>query len=307
MKCLVTGGAGFIGSHLVDRLIELNHEVAVIDNLSTGEKENINPRAKFYNADILDSNAVSKIFQQERPEIVFHYAAQINVRKSVEDPLLDANTNILGSLNVLENCKKQNVKKIIFASSGGTIYGQAQIIPTKEESPEIPLCPYGIAKLSVEKYLNYYHKVWGLKFVALRFANVYGPRQSTKGEAGVIAIFFEKMLAKQKVTINGNGFQTRDFIFVDDIVQANVLAIEHDETGIFNVGTGIETNINVIFQKIKELAGSDCEESHGISISGEIERSSLDFSKINKYFGWRAGYDLQKGLEKTTGWFKKQS
>jgi len=308
MKCLVTGGAGFIGSHLVDELINQNHEVAIIDNLSTGIKENINPKAKFYKVDILDNKPVAEVFSKEKenPDFVFHLAAQINVRRSVEDPAFDASTNIVGSLNVLENCRKYNVKKIIFASSGGTIYGKAPVIPTPEESPEIPLCPYGVAKLSVEKYINYYHKIYGLNFAILRLANVYGPRQNVKGEAGVVAIFSEKMLAKQNVIINGDGLQTRDFVFVGDVVEAIILAMKSGQTGIFNVGTGLETNVNTIFKKTRELVNSDCEELHGAAIPGEIERSCLGFSKINKSFGWQPHFDLERGLLETTSWFKKE-
>jgi len=305
-KVLVTGGAGFIASHLQDKLIEKGYEVAVIDNLSTGDKKNLNKKAKFYKADIQDQKIYS-IFSKEKPEAVFHYAAQISVRDSVQNPTEDAKTNILGSINILENCKKYNVKKIIFSSSGGAIYGQTAIFPTSENHKEIPLSPYAITKLSVEKYLNYYYKSFGLEFVALRFANVYGPRQNSKGEAGVVAIFSDKMIAKEQVVINGSGLQTRDFVFVDDIVSASVLALENNKAGIFNLGTARETDINTIFLKLKELLNPDCKEIHGPAQPGESERSCLDYSLARKTFGWEPEYNLEKGLKETADWFKNKN
>ena len=303
MRCLVTGGAGFIGSHLVDRLIKGGHKVVVVDNLSTGKKENLDQKVKFYKIDICNPK-ISQIFKKERPEVVFHYAAQIDVRKSVENPIEDAQVNILGSLNLLENCKKYKVKKIIFASTGGAIYGDADIVPTPEDYLEFPLSPYGIAKLTVEKYLNYYYQVFGLPYISLRLANVYGPRQNSKGEAGVIAIFCDKMLLGKQPVINGSGLQTRDFIYVDDVVEANILAMKSRKTGIFNIGTAEETNINTIFRKLKELTGSKCKEIHGQEKLGEQERSCLDYSKAKKELGWKPQYNLEKGLEQTVKWFR---
>lgn len=305
MKILVTGGAGFIASHLVDKLIQADHSIIVIDNLSTGCRENINKKAKFYKLDIQDKK-ISNVFLKEKPEVVFHYAAQISVRDSVDSPIEDAKTNILGSLNILEACKKNNVKKIIFSSSGGAIYGETDIFPTSENCKETPLSPYAIAKLSVEKYLYYYYKYFGLKFVALRFANVYGLRQNSKGEAGVIAIFSDKMLQGQQVTIYGSGKQTRDFVFVDDIISASELALKGDQVGIFNIGTSVETDINTIFLKLKNLLNSTCAEVHGPAASGESQRSCLDFSMAQKVLGWQPKYDLQAGLEKTVNWFKEK-
>lgn len=305
MKILVTGGAGFIASHLVDKLIQADHSIIVIDNLSTGCRKNINKKAKFYKLDIQDKK-ISNVFLKEKPEVVFHYAAQISVRDSVDSPIEDVKTNILGSLNILEACKKNNVKKIIFSSSGGAIYGETDIFPTSENCKETPLSPYAIAKLSVEKYLYYYYKYFGLKFVALRFANVYGPRQNSKGEAGVIAIFSDKMLQGQQVTIYGSGKQTRDFVFVDDIISASELALKGDQVGIFNIGTSVETDINTIFLKLKNLLNSTCAEVHGPAASGESQRSCLDFSMAQKVLGWQPKYDLQAGLEKTVNWFKEK-
>lgn len=303
---LITGGAGFIGSNLADELLQKGYNIVVIDNLSTGKKENLDKKIKFYKTDICDKN-IAKIFAKEKPEIVFHLAAQINVRDSVKNPIADAKTNILGSLNILENCKNFGVKKIIFSSSGGTIYGDAKIIPTPEDSPEIPESPYGAAKLSVEKYLNYYSKFFNLDFVVLRLANVYGPRQNPKGEAGVVAIFVDKMLSGKEVVINGSGLQTRDYVYIKDVVSAFILAMEKNETGIFNVGTAIETDVNFIFSEIRKLTGSNCNKNHGQENIGELQRSCLDFLKIKESFGWQVKYDFKTGLAETVSWFKNKN
>ena len=305
MKFLVTGGAGFIGSHLVDRLIKGGHKVVVIDNLSTGRKENLNPKAKFYKIDIC-SYRISQIFKKEKPEVVFHYAAQIDVRKSVKDPVEDAKINILGTLNILENCKKYNIRKVIFASTGGAIYGDADIVPTPETYPELPLSPYGIAKLTIEKHLSYYYKVFGLPYVSLRLANVYGPRQNSKGEAGVVAIFCDKMLSKKQPIINGDGKQTRDFVFVDDVVEANISALKKDKVGIFNIGTARETDVNTLFKKLRELTDSKCAKIHGPTLPGEQKRSCLDYSEAKRELGWQPKYSLDKGLKKTVEWFRNK-
>ena len=314
MKFLVTGGAGFIGSHLVDRLIKGGHKVVVIDNLSTGKKENLNKKARFYKADICDKE-ISQIFKKEKPEVIFHYAAQIDVRKSVEDPIEDAKINILGFLNIIQNFisisqpnqHKSVFKKFIFASTGGAIYGEAKVIPTPEIYLEYPLSPYGIEKLAIDKYLNYYHKVFGLPYVSLRLANVYGPRQNSKGEAGVIAIFCDKMLSGKQPIINGVGKQTRDFVFVDDVVEANILALKKNKIGTFNIGTAKETDVNTIFKKLKELTGSKCKEIHGPALLGEQKRSCLNFLKAKKELGWKPKYSLDKGLNKTMEWFRNKS
>lgn len=305
MKLLITGGAGFIGSHLVDRLIKENHKVVVVDNLSTGRKENLNPKAKFYKIDIC-SPKIAQIFKKEKPEAVFHYAAQIDVRKSVEEPVQDAKINVLGSLNVLENCREFKVKKFIFASTGGAIYGEADIIPTPENYLAVPLSPYGIAKLTIEKYLNYYYKVFGLPYVSLRLANAYGLRQNSKGEAGVVAILCDKLLNNKRPVINGDGEQTRDFVFVDDVVGANLLALKKNITGIFNVGTTKETSVNEIFQKLKKTIEIKIEPEYRKTKKGDLKRSCLDCSKIKKELGWQPRYNLNEGLEKTILYFLKK-
>jgi len=304
-KILVSGGAGFIASHLTDKLIDKGHNVVVIDNLSTGRRENLNPQAKFYEADICNSE-ISQIFEEEKPEIVFHFAAQIDVRKSVKDPIQDAKVNILGSLNLLQNCQKNGgVKKFIFASSGGAIYGDTDVIPTPETHAENPESPYGICKLTIEKYLHFYKETFGLNYTALRLANIYGPRQNSKGEGGVIAVFCDKMLKNEKVVINGEGKQSRDFVFVDDVVNSALLSIEQEKSDIYNIGTGKETNINEIFRKIKELTNSNCEEIHTPAKLGEQRRSCLNYSKAKKELNWEPKYNLKKGLENTIKWFKE--
>ncbi|MDP3882999.1 MAG: GDP-mannose 4,6-dehydratase [Candidatus Staskawiczbacteria bacterium] len=300
---LITGGVGFIGSHLVDKLIKDGHGVAIIDNLSTGRKENLNSNAVFYGLDI-QSPEVSEVFEKEKPEIIFHYAAQIDVRKSVEDPIESAKTNILGSLNILENCRKFGVKKIVFASTGGAIYGEADVIPTPESYTARPVSPYGIEKLIVEHYLDFYKKECGLDYLILRFANVYGPRQNSKGEAGVIAIFCDNILDGKNPIINGDGKQTRDFVFVNDVVSCNILGLEKNKTGVFNVGTGKETDINAIFQKINGFFGSKDKEIHVPAKKGEQQRSCLDIKKAERDLGWHPECKLEDGLKQTIKWFK---
>jgi len=303
MKILVSGGAGFIGSYLVDRLIKDGHQVVVIDNLSTGKKENLNPKAKFYKVDI-QSPKISQIFKKEKPEVVFHLAAQVDLRKSVENPIESAKVNILGSLNILENCQKFKIKKIIFSSTGGAIYGEAKIISTPEDYPANPLSPYGIEKLTIEKYLDYYWKIFKIPYISLRLANVYGPRQNSKGEAGVIAIFCDKMLCGKQPIIYGLGCQTRDFVFVDDVAEANILAMKSKKVGIFNIGTGKETDIDTVFEKIKKLIGVKCKEIHAPAQLGEQKRSCLNYTKAKKELGWQPKYSLENGLKETINYFK---
>ncbi len=304
MKILVTGGAGFIGSHLVDRLIKDGNKVVVVDNLSTGKKENLNKRAKFYKIDIC-SPRIYQVFKNEKPKIVFHYAPLINIHESIKEPIKNNEVNILGTLNLLENCREFKTRKFIFPSSGGAIYGEANIIPTPEDYPAKPLSPYGITKLSIEKHLKYYYRVFGLPFISLRFANVYGPRQNSKGKQGIVAIFIDKMLTDKQPTISEDGKLTRDFVYVDDAVEANILAMKKNKVGIFNVGTAKETDINIIFRKLKNLTNSKCKKVHSLVKPYEQKRSCLDFQKIKKELGWKPKYSLEKGLQITVDWFKK--
>jgi UDP-glucose 4-epimerase len=304
MKILVTGGAGFIGSHIVDAYVNEGHEVAVVDNLSTGREVNINREAVFYKADIRDVDVVKKIFHDEKPDVLCHQAAQIDVRRSVSDPAYDASVNILGFLTLAECCLQSGVSKVVFASSGGAIYGEQDFFPADETHPTRPISPYGVAKLVTEQYLFYYNAVHGLKSVSLRYANVYGPRQNPEGEAGVVAIFAGRMLRGEQPLINGDGKQTRDYVFVGDVVRANVLALDQDECNVYNVGTGMETDVNKLFHHVRSLTGSRCEEQHGEAKPGEQLRSVLSYGKIERELAWRPGLSIEEGLGKTVDYFK---
>ena len=302
-KILVTGGAGFIGSHLVDRLIQEGNEVIVVDNLSTGKRKNINKKAQFYKMDI-QSKRIERVFRNERPLIVVHLAAQMSVRHSTDDPGFDAQVNILGTINVLEHAVRQGVRKVTFASSGGVVYGEQEIFPASESHRTEPLSPYGISKLAGEKYLAYYANATGLRYVALRFANVYGPRQDSEGEAGVVAIFSKQMLDGGQPIVNGTGKQTRDFIYVDDAVEAILVTLGEDVQGIFNVGTGQETTINECYGIIKSLTKCQCKELYGAAKKGEQFRSVLDVTKLREVFGWDPQITLQEGLTRTVDFFR---
>jgi|SRR3989344_4423047 len=302
MKSLVTGGAGFIGSWIVDSLIDKGHEVIVIDNLSTGKEENLNKKAVFYKKDILDKEII-QIFLKEKPDYVFHLAAQINVRRSIENPSEDAQTNILGTLNLLDACTKSKVKKFIFSSTGGAIYGEDVKIPTLETEKTDPISPYGIAKFTIEKYLEFYKKVYGLDYTILRYSNVYGPRQNAKGEAGVIAIFVTDIIKNKSFTIFGDGEQTRDYVYVKDVADANILAL--NLSGIFNIGTEKETSVNDLIKTLESIEKSKFSVKNINAIKGELKRSCLSSEKIKKA-GWKQQYNLEKGLKETLDYFKNQ-
>jgi len=303
MKIALTGGAGFIGSHIADAYIEQGHEVVVIDNLSTGRVENINPGVKFVELDI-NSSKIDELFATEKFDILNHQAAQIDVRISVSNPIFDAQTNILGSLNLYEACKNNGVKKIIFSSTGGAIYGEQDYFPADEEHPLRPCSPYGIAKLVNEKYLYYYKEIYGIKHMILRYANVYGPRQNPYGEAGVVAIFINKMLNGEQPVINGDGSNTRDYIYVSDIVKGNLIALNEGASGIYNLGTAKENDVNFIFKELNEIAGCKFSEFHGEAKLGEQKRSVVSYLKILNCFGWKPDVDLKEGLLKTVDFFK---
>lgn len=304
MKIAVTGGAGFIGSHIVDAYIAEGHDVVVLDNFSTGKKENVNKKAGVEKVDITDAAKIKKIFEKEKFDVLNHHAAQVNVRTSVEDPTFDASVNILGGINVYEAARASEVKKIIFASSGGAVYGEQRYYPADEKHPKRPYSPYGVSKHANEKYLVYYKMVYGIEDVILRYTNVYGPRQNPQGEAGVIAIFTEKMMKNEAPVINGDGTQTRDYVYVDDIVRANVLALTEKARGIYNCSTGVEFSVNTLFQILKLRTMSNCKMVHGPAKIGEQQRSVCSYRKIEKSLGWKPEVNLEQGLAKTVEWFR---
>ncbi|HTN71307.1 MAG TPA: NAD-dependent epimerase/dehydratase family protein [Methylomirabilota bacterium] len=306
MKIVVTGGAGFIASHIVDAYIDRGYEVHVIDDFSTGRKENLNPKAIVHSLDIAD-RAAAAIIAKIKPDALNHHAAQMDLRRSVEDPLLDARINIMGFVNLLEACKDAAVKKVIFASSGGAIYGDKEPIPADEEHPTEPLSPYGVSKKTGELYLAYYHAAFRMPFVALRYSNVYGPRQSSKGEAGVVAIFISQLLSGKNPMINGDGKQTRDYVFVGDVVKANVAALEADYIGPVNIGTGKETDVLTICQVLRQGLKSAIEAVHGPAKIGEQRRSCLDASRAKRVLGWNAEVSLATGLGKTIAYYRETS
>jgi len=305
VNILVTGAAGFIASHVADACVTAGHAVTIVDDLSGGSMENVNPKAVFHRADIRDA-VIGEHFRREKFDVVIHHAAQMDVRRSVDDPAFDASVNIIGSINLLEHSLKNGVKKFIFASTGGAIYGEQDHFPADESHPQRPLSPYGISKLAVEKYLFYYGEVHGLKSIALRYGNVYGPRQNPHGEAGVVAIFATKMLAGGQPVINGEGRQTRDYVYVGDVVRSNMFALGYDKAGVFNVGTGVETDVNTIFRTLRDLAGSSCREEHGPAKKGEQLRSVIDPGLLKRTFGWSPETTVADGLRKTMEYFKSK-
>lgn len=305
MKILVTGGAGFIGSHIVDAYVRLGHEVHIVDNLVTGKKENINPSARFIEMDI-SAPEIAELLMKERYEVINHHAAQMDVRKSVAEPAYDLNVNILGSVRLLQAGVENGLKQFIFASSGGTVYGEQEYFPADENHPNRPISPYGVAKFSVEKYLYYYHVQYGLPYTAFRYANIYGPRQNPHGEAGVVAIFAERMLNGEPVTINGDGLQTRDYVHVEDVVQANVLALGKTESGAMNIGTGHESTVVDLFEIINDSLQAGYERNHGPAKPGEQRRSVLDATYTYEALGWLPKWGIKDGLGETVKWFENK-
>ena len=304
-KVLVTGGAGFIGSHVVDLLIKEGYQVVVVDDLSTGRESNINPAAKFYKIDIRDPK-IAEIFEKERPDYVDHHAAQMDVRRSIVEPLLDAEINIIGSLNILECALKYQVKRIIYISTGGAVYGEPVYLPCDEAHPINPICQYGASKHTVEHYLYMYNVNYGLAYTVLRYPNVYGPRQDPHGEAGVVAIFSGQMLQERQVVVNGDGEQTRDFVYVGDCARANLMALKvpHDP-GIFNIGFGLPTSINQIFATLKQITGYPNEAIHGPAKIGETRHIYLTAEKAHKVLSWQPSLSLEEGLRQTVEYFRK--
>jgi UDP-glucose 4-epimerase len=306
-KILITGGAGFIGSHVAGGYLALGHQVVVIDDLSTGHRENLDERARLIQADLTDAAELERIVAAERPEVVNHHAAQKSVRVSVENPAEDARINVIGSLRLLELCRRQGVGRVIFISTGGAIYGEAEQIPTPEEYPAWPFSPYGIAKLSVEHYLFYYGQQFGLPYVVLRYANVYGPRQDPLGEAGVVSIFVERLLAGQDCTIYGDGEQTRDYVYVGDVVQANVAALADPIRGTYNIGTAIETSVNEMYRQLEEVMELKRPARYAPPRPGEQQRSALDIRKAQREMNWRPRVGLRDGLAYTVEYFRSRT
>lgn len=305
MTILVTGGAGFIGSHIVDRYVKEGHKVIIADNLTTGNKRNINPKAIFYRVDICSKN-LENVFRKHKIDVINHHAAQVDLRLSFNYPGEDAKVNIEGSLNIFQLAIKYKVKKVILASSGGAIYGEQEYFPADEKHTTNPLSPYGIAKLTTEKYLQFFHRHFGLEYVCLRYSNVYGPRQIAKGEAGVIAVFCNKISKAEKPIINGSGKNTRDFVFVEDIADANYRALHCNKSISVNIGTGNETSINSIFRLINNYFGNKVKEKHGKEIKDEQKRSVLDNKLALKVLKWKPKYDIKEGIILTCKSFDKQ-
>lgn len=307
MNVLVTGGAGFIGSHVADAFIERGDTVVILDNMTGGKPRNINPAATFIEGDITDRQLVSKLFAEYRFEIVNHHAAQLDVRKSVADPIFDCHQNIIGTLTLLEATREAGtVKRFMFASTGGAIYGEQDYFPADEEHPARPISPYGITKRGVELYLHYYHEIFGLDYVSFRYTNVYGPRQNPHGEAGVVAIFINKLLAGDEATIHGPGTQGRDYVYVGDVVLAHMLAVDKLQgSDIFNVSTGKETDVNRIFEVVSgHITGGAAKAHHGPAKAGEQQRSVCSYQHINQVLGWEPKVELMEGLERTVESFQ---
>lgn len=299
-KALVTGGAGFIGSHVVDAMLGEGYDVVVVDNLESGGRENVGSDVPVAAIDLRDP-ALSQVFQEHQPRYVCHLAAQASITKSIRGPLVDADANIIGSLNVLEECRKNGVEKILFSSSGGAMYGEPVTLPCGEDHAVKPLSPYGAAKAAVELYLPIYRSLYGLKYSALRYANVYGPRQNPSGEAGVVAIFAGRMLKGEQVFINGSGEQERDFVYVEDIARANVMALTSGDDEAFNLGSGVGTSVNEICDRLCGLTGYNLAPQHRAQAEGEVFKIVLNAEKARRVLGWEPKVSLEEGLRRTVG------
>jgi UDP-glucose 4-epimerase len=306
MRILVTGGAGFIASHLVDGFLKKGHEVEVLDDLSTGKRENVPDGVRLNQFDIRDSGCKT-VFERFKPEVLCHHAAQLDVRKSVADPMFDAQVNIVASLQLFEYCRSVGTKRVLFASTGGAIYGEQDVFPAPETHLERPVSPYGVAKLAVERYLDFYRVQYGFQPACMRYSNVYGPRQNQHGEAGVVAIFSHLLLAGKTPTIYGDGKQTRDFVYVGDVVNANLAALEHNLVGQYNVGTGVETDVNDLYAMMAKSLGSQLKAVHAEGRPGEQQRSCLDAGKLARETGWSAQTQIAEGLQKTCDFFKARA
>ncbi|MEA3407589.1 MAG: GDP-mannose 4,6-dehydratase [Chloroflexota bacterium] len=303
---MVTGGAGFIGSHVVDACLAEGHQVSVVDDLSTGKRENVDPKATLHVADLRNAEAMKEVFEQERPERICHLAAKANVRESMERPILYTKVNEIGSLVLLELAKDYDCGKIVYASTGGAVYGEPEYLPVDERHPIKPISPYGASKRQVEHFLYIYKVNYALDYTVLRFPNVYGPRQDPYGEAGVIAIWTAEMLNGGQPTINGSGEQERDFVYVGEIARANVLALTRGSGEILNLGSGVGTSINRVFDHLKEITGFPREGKHAPAQPGDVFRTYLDAEKAQEVLGWKNEVGLREGLERTVAYFREQ-
>jgi UDP-glucose 4-epimerase len=304
MRILVTGGAGFIGSNVADRFLALGHDVAVLDNLSTGRRENLDPLVRLYEADLIDPEAVEKVVADFRPEIVDHHAAQIDVRYSVEHPAFDARTNILGGIGLLEACVRHGVRKVIYASTGGALYGEGRQLPATEDHPAHPESPYGVSKLTVEHYVYCFRLLHRLDATVLRYPNVYGPRQNPHGEAGVNAIFIGLMCEGKAPTIFGDGEQVRDYLYVDDVVAANELALSKGSGETVNLGWGRGVSVNDIVRHLKSILGFAGDAVHAAARAGEVQRIYLDAARAKAVLGWTPKVPFEEGLRRTVEWYR---
>lgn len=302
-RVLVTGGAGFIGSHVAEAFLAAGHDVSIVDNLSTGRRQNLPAAAHFFQADITDATGLDEVFTVAKPDVVAHLAAQTSVRISTQDPAHDLRVNVLGTLLLLERAARFGVRQFIFSSSGGALYGDGVPLPTPEGESCRPASPYGVSKLAGEEYLGWAQRTFGMPCCALRYANVYGPRQDPNGEAGVIAIFAGRMLAGETPVINGDGLQTRDYVYVKDVVAANLAAAGRGLTGAYNVGCGVEVDVTELFDRLARLTGFRGERRHGPGLPGEQRRSCLDAGRLRAAAGWEPRHDLENGLALTVAWF----
>ena len=305
MKILITGGAGFIASNIADAYVKAGHKVVIVDNLSSGKRKNLNPKAKFIKADIRDGKKIAAIFAGEKFDVVNHHAAQIDVRKSVADPVFDAQVNVLGTLNLLENSVKNKVKKFIFSSSGGVMYGECGKKPPAETTPAQPLSPYGVTKHSTEVYLNYYAATYGLKYLIFRYGNVYGPRQDPHGEAGVVAIFIQRMQNSEPLNIYGTGEQLRDYVFVGDVVRANIMGLTRGNNEIINIGTQKASSVNTLFTLLSGIMDYNRKAVYKPPRTGELNKSFLATGKARRILGWQSAVDFREGLVQTVSYFRR--
>lgn len=305
MRVLVTGGAGFIASHVVDALVGAGHHVTIVDDLSTGKRENIHPDASFYQLDIRSAD-LRHVFEKERPEVVNHHAAQMDVRVAVRDPEFDASINVLGSLNVLECARRQGIANFLFASSGGAVYGDLDDLPASESAEVAPLSPYGLTKYTFEQYLALYRRLYGMRYCALRYPNVYGPRQDPGGEAGVIAIFTGQLLRGEIPTIYGDGTKSRDYVLVHDVVDANMRLMSVGDAEVVNIGSATEVTDREVFDAVREAVGADVEPRFAPTRIGEVSRICLDATRMAKLTGWRPTVSFREGVERTVGWYRER-